>query len=165
MGYFTPINRKPLFYIELYGGYGSGKNSIKEIYRESSYLKGGFYKNKYHLFFIQPAVAFHHKRFLQAGISLRTALVNHSNVRTDYNVETLQNSYVKLDNLDKNTLIFFQPAASVRFALSSAGNLYLNAEVNGALRISGPAIYNRKAVILLGLTYSPFIKKGGGKLH
>jgi hypothetical protein len=154
-GYFTVINKKPNLYFECYGGYGPGGNSLTEKYKQSYYLAGGFYKSNYSQFFIQPAIVVHHKNLLQAGIFLRTALIKYSNIRTNYTNDILQDSYVRLFNPDKEPFVFLQPAASIRVPLSKAGNLHLNLEVNGSFKISGPAIYSREAVALLGITFSP----------
>ena len=156
-GYFTVINKKPNLYFECYGGYGPGGSSLNEKYKQPYYLTGGFYKNNYNQFFIQPAIVVHHKNLLQAGIFFRTALIKHTNIRTNYTNDVLQDPYVRLFNPDKKPFVFFQPAASVRVPLSKAGNLNLNMEVNGSFKISGPAIYSREAVALLGITFSPSV--------
>ena len=158
-GYFIPIYKKPDLFFEIYGGYGLGRNSIDEAYKQPYYLTGGYYKNNYSQFFLQPAVVVHHKNLLQAGIFLRTALIKYTNINTSYNNIVLQNDFVRLYDLDKQSFLFFQPAASVRLPLSKAGNLHLNIEINGSFKVSGPAIYSRRAVGLLGITYSPAIKK------
>lgn len=157
-GYFTPVNKKKNIFLEFYGGYGLGKNNTTEVYKDA-YYGGGSFSNNYNLFYIQPAVAFHHKKFLRAGISLRTSLIKFGKAATTYSRDFLQDYDVRLDDLDKRTFIFLQPALSVRLAVSKKGNLHLNMEINGSLRLSEYPFYTRGGIGMIGITYSPFLTK------
>ena len=63
-GYFSSVNTRKTLFLELYAGYGLGRNIIKESYRQP-YYGGGFYSNNYDLFFLQPGIALHHKIFFR----------------------------------------------------------------------------------------------------
>lgn len=158
VGYFSAVDSKQKCYVEIYGGYSKAKNSIR-IQTDDINQKEDFYNNKHNLFYIQPGITIHHKNLFQAGVFLRTSLVKFGNASTSYGDEKLKNNYVRLFDLDKHNFIFFQPAVSVRAPLSKTGRVHFNAEINGSFQLSGPDIYYRKSVILIGLTYSPALKK------
>jgi len=157
-GYFSSVNTRTNLFLELYAGYGLGRNSIKESYRQP-YYGGGFYSNNYDLFFLQPGIALHHKNLFQVGIFLRTSLVSFKNSSTTYTDDILMNKNVRLYELNKHGFVFFQPALSLRLPLSRKGNLNLNTEINGSFNLSAIPIYNRTAIVLMGITYSPRLKK------
>ncbi|MFT3749006.1 MAG: hypothetical protein QM768_11840 [Agriterribacter sp.] len=160
-GYFASVNKKKSLYLECYGGYGPGRNSITESYEypDTAGYAGGFFNNNYHLIYIQPAIVLHHEKLLQIGISLRTTIIKFGKASTNYGEDVLRNNNVRLYRLNKEPYIFFQPTLSFRIPLSKRGKLNLNLEATRSYPLSGKKIYTRENILLLGLTYSPLSGK------
>lgn len=160
-GYFTALDKAQSLYLECYGGYGLGRNLLSETYEhpDTTNSIGGFFNDNYHQFYIQPAIVLHHKNLLQVGLLLRTSMIKFGRISTNYDEDILRSSDVKLYDLDKNPFIFFQPALSFRIPLSKRGSVNLNLEATKSFRLSGNNIYNRDAVVMIGITYSPGLKK------
>lgn len=110
VGYFTPLDEGIMF--ETYVGFGSGKLSYDRDDNNNSLNTNYKYSTEFSRIFIQPSIGYTND-FFDIAFSARVVKLDFNNIETkNYNTNMLAQE--QINNLDKTSYYFIEPAVTVR---------------------------------------------------
>ncbi|MFT3703241.1 MAG: hypothetical protein QM802_12765 [Agriterribacter sp.] len=149
-GYFTPVSKNKRLALEIYAGYGAGKNRLTN--KQHLWGSETSYNGRIQRFYIQPALALHLPRNTSLAWTLRTSFVKFHNANTFY-------PDISLYEIEKSYIAFFEPSFVVRFPVGPFNWVKGNVQIGGAFKINDKNIHYRDALGSIGLTFLPQKKK------
>jgi hypothetical protein len=117
LGYYLPINEKKNVYFQFFAGAGLGRFSFTDLDK----IAGNYHQANITKIYLQPAFLFRSKGSFTSSVSLRSSIINYSNIKSSYTVTQL--SDYNLENLNGRAKIFIEPAFTGSFGFKNVPGL------------------------------------------
>jgi hypothetical protein len=129
-GYFIPLNTKKTITANLYVGVAAGKFTFNDDGIDGNGLSyTRFHNSNIKKLFFQPAINFSPGKYMRFSFILKSSYVRYNHVHTSYSQE--EQEYFSINNIDKKTFNFIEPAWSFQFGLPKYPWVKLDLIVSG----------------------------------
>jgi hypothetical protein len=157
LGYYTFIDKRKASFFQLFAGAGFGRSSFTDKYFNGSLAR--YFAMDVTRLYIQPAIVIRYGEVFASSLSSRVGMIMFRNISSDYSAEELDK--YQLNNLDKDTKIFWEPAFVNAFGLKKLPGLKLEIQLTMAFLMTQKFVdyrtYNLSAGLVLDIP--KFFKK------